>query len=113
LRREIGIIVRDSKVVNALIATFEHDWETSGFEETSDAAKTAAPSTDGKAKATRALEKQMSPLKSTLKKAIKQAVTQAGKEVVTQGDLKSTVKGVVKTAVKEAVKEIVDEVQGR
>ena len=108
-RREIGIIVRDAKVMNALIATFETDWEASGFEETGDPLKSAAARTGGKAKATRALEKQMSPLKSTLKKVIKQAISQAGKEAVEQGDLKSTVKGVVKTAVKEAVKEMVED----
>src|SRR5450755_1386053 len=33
LRREIGIIVRDSKVVKTLLATFEQDWAASGFDE--------------------------------------------------------------------------------
>ena len=44
LRREIGIIVRDSKVVNTLLATFEEDWVSTGFDEARDAVKTdAAP----------------------------------------------------------------------
>ena len=38
-RREIGIIVRDSKVVNTLLATFEKDWEASGFVDSHAAAK--------------------------------------------------------------------------
>jgi len=107
-RREIGIVVRDAKVVKALVETFEKDWASSGFDETRDAVKKNDPAVPEKAaKATRALAKEMRPLKTTLKKAIKQAVSKAGKEALADGELKSTVKHVVKTAVKEAVKEIV------
>jgi phosphatidylserine/phosphatidylglycerophosphate/cardiolipin synthase-like enzyme len=109
LRREIGIIVRDAKVVKTLVDTFEKDWATTGFEEARDTAKKEDPEVPEKAaKATRALAKEMRPLKTTLKKAIKQAVSKAGKDALVQGEeLKSTVKHVVKSAVKEAVKEIV------
>ena len=108
LRREIGIMVHDAKVVKTLLATFEQDWAASGFDEVK--ASLAAP-TEITAKAAHALAKEMPPLQTTLKKAIKQAVSRAGKEVVANGDLKSTVKGAVKAAVKEAVKEIVQERQ--
>ena len=104
-RREIGILVREPKVVNALLATFEKDWESSGFDEARDAGKADAEP-KSTAKATRALVKEMAPLKSTLKKAIKQAVAKAGKEAAVNGELKSTVKHAVKAAVKEAVKEM-------
>jgi phosphatidylserine/phosphatidylglycerophosphate/cardiolipin synthase-like enzyme len=104
-RREIGILVREPKVVNALLATFEKDWESSGFDEARDAGKADAEPKSS-AKATRALAKEMAPLKSTLKKAIKQAVAKAGKEAAANGELKSTVKHAVKAAVKEAVKEM-------
>jgi phosphatidylserine/phosphatidylglycerophosphate/cardiolipin synthase-like enzyme len=109
LRREIGIIVREMKVVKGLIDTFEKDWAASGFDEARDAVKKDDPQVQPAkaAKATRALAKEMRPLKSTLKKAIKQAVSKAGKEALAEGELKSTVKHVVKTAVKEAVKEMV------
>jgi len=115
LRREIGIIVRDSKVVNTLLETFEKDWVSTGFDEARDAVKAnAAPSQPvTTAKATRALVKEMPPLKTTLKRAIKQAVTRAGKEALAHGELKSTVKHAVKIAVKEAVKEMVQEEQAR
>ena len=106
LRREIGIIVRDSTVVNALLATFEKDWLSTGFDEVRDAVKTnAAAEPEAAAKATRALVKAMPPLRKSLKKAIKQAVTTAGKEAQAHGALKSTVKEAVKRAVKEAVQE--------
>ena len=111
LRREIGIIVRDSKAVKTLLETFEKDWVSTGFDEARDAVKTnaAAAAPQPTAKATRALAKEMPPLKTTLKKAIKQAVTRAGKEAVAHGELKATVKHAVKVAVKEAVKEMVRE----
>ena len=108
-RREIGIIVRDAKVVKTLLATFKKDWMSTGFDEAREAAKTAAPLSAKTAKATRALKKQMAPLKTTVKKAIRSAATRAGKDAVAHGELKSTVKDAVKTAMKEAVKEMVEE----
>jgi len=111
LRREIGIIVRDAKVLKTLLATFEEDWAATGSDEARDTVKAEEPPPEQTAKATRALAKQMPPLQSSLKKAIKQAVTKAGKEALTQGALKSTVKSAVKTAVKEAVKELAQEEQ--
>jgi cardiolipin synthase len=111
LRREIGIIVRDAKVVKTLLDTFEKDWASTGFEEAHDAVKTEAEADQPKTteKATRALVKEMPPLKTSLKRAIRQAVTRAGKEAVAHGELKATVKRAVKTAVKEAVKEMAEE----
>ena len=112
-RREIGLIVREPKVVKALLATFEKDWESTGFDEGLEAVKTdakeAKPTTTEKA--TKALVKEMPPLQTTLKKAIKQAVARAGKEAVANGELKSTVKDAVKTAVKEAVHEMAQQAQ--
>jgi phosphatidylserine/phosphatidylglycerophosphate/cardiolipin synthase-like enzyme len=111
LRREIGIIVRDEKVLKTLIATFEEDWTATGSDEARDAVKAEEPPPEQTAKATRALAKQMPPLQSSLKKAIRQAVTKAGKDALTHGALKSTVKSAVKTAVKEAVEELAQEEQ--
>ncbi len=106
LRREIGIMVRDSKVVKGLFATFEEDWASSGFDDARNAVKKDTVATETTAKATRALVKEMMPLRTTLKKAIKQAVSRAGQEAQAHGELKSTVKEAVKQAVKEAVSEL-------
>lgn len=113
LRREIGIIVRDPKVVHTLLATFAKDWESTGFDEARDAVKTdtAPPQPETTAQAIRVLAKEMPPLRTTLKKAIKQAVTKAGQEALAYGDMKSTLKDAVKRAVKEAVNEMVQEEQ--
>jgi phosphatidylserine/phosphatidylglycerophosphate/cardiolipin synthase-like enzyme len=113
-RREIGIIVRDAKVVNGIVATFEKDWESTGFDEIHDAVSSepeAPPA--AAAKATRALAREMKPLTSTVKQAIKKAVSKAGEEVPGQAEMKATVKGAVKKAIKQAVKELVQEEQGR
>ena len=59
------------------------------------------------AKATRALVKEMPPLRTALKKAIKQAVSRAGEDAVAHADVKMAVKEAVKKAVNEAVTEIV------
>ena len=112
-RREIGLIVRDAKVVNGLRDTFEKDWDSTGIDEARDIVKTEAEAANPKKteRATRALVKEMPPLRSTLKKAIRQAVNRAGKDALAHGELKSTVKAAVKTAVKEAVKEMVQEAE--
>ena len=109
LRREIGIIIRDQKVVKALVATFDKDWESTGFDEAHDTAKksAAAEQPEPTAKVTRALAKEMPPLKTAFKKAIKQAVAKAGKEAAANSQLKSTVKHAAKAAIREAVKEMV------
>jgi cardiolipin synthase len=110
LRREIGIIVGDAKVLKALLATFESDWASTGYDETRETMKgNAEAEPKPTAKASRALAKEMPPLKTTLKKAIKQAVAKAGQDSLEHGNLKSTVKSIVKTAMKEAVAEMAQE----
>jgi cardiolipin synthase A/B len=104
-RREIGIIVRDAKIVKRLHDIFDKDWASTGFDEANETAKTAlAP--EGAVKALSALSKEMPPLQTTVKEAIKQAVNNAGNESLTLGGMKATLKGAVKEAMKEAVKEI-------
>lgn len=111
LRREIGIILKDPTVVKTLIATFKTDWEATGFDEARESAKKETPHLPPEisAKATRALEKEMPPLRTALKKAIKQAAARVGEDALALGELKSTVKDAVKRAVKEAVQEMVHE----
>jgi phosphatidylserine/phosphatidylglycerophosphate/cardiolipin synthase-like enzyme len=106
-RREIGMVVGDAAIVKTLLATFESDWASTGLDETRETVNAnAKPEPQPTVKATRALAKEMPPLKSTLKKAIKQAVAKAGQDSLAHGNLKSTVKSIVKTAMKEAVAEM-------
>jgi phosphatidylserine/phosphatidylglycerophosphate/cardiolipin synthase-like enzyme len=96
-RREIGIIVRDPRLVNELLGTFEKDWDSTGFEELHAAgAEEPAPSPPAEAE---------QALATAIKQAVRKAVARAGPEVLDNGNLTTAVKHTVRKAVKEAVKE--------
>ncbi len=109
LRREIGIVLREASVVKTLIATFEKDWAATGIDEAVEERDAVKAETESNAKATRALVKEMPPLRVTLKNAIKKAVARAGQEALAHPEMKATVKDAVKKAMKEAVNEIAEE----
>ncbi|MGH9509035.1 MAG: phospholipase D-like domain-containing protein [Terriglobales bacterium] len=101
-RREIGVIVRDPKVVNSLLAVFERDWASTALAKE----QNAAPALDAGA-----LAKELQPLAHTVRQAVKKAVANADGEALADGEVKATVKKAVKKAVKEAMKEAVQEKQ--
>jgi phosphatidylserine/phosphatidylglycerophosphate/cardiolipin synthase-like enzyme len=110
LRREVGMIVRDPKVIRGLIATFESDWasnETGQVKETSSMPEKEIRQT------VKVITKELPPLASTVKKAVKRVVAKAGQEAFADAKVKATVKKVVKRAVKEAVKEVAAEAKPR
>ena len=106
-RREVGLIIRESKVVKKLLGTFESDWSGTdpGDEKpTPEEAPTEVPKKEVE-KAVAVLVHELRPLTGTVKKAVKKVVAQAGEEVLHDKIVKSTVKKVIKKAVKKAVKE--------
>jgi cardiolipin synthase len=113
-RRELGLIVQDTKVVKKLIEIFESDWDpkrsTKAKEEKKEEKKEEAVALDKESeKALKVLEKDMTPIVSAMKKAVKRAVTKAGEEVLGEKGVKDDMKDVVKQAVKDAVTEAVKE----
>jgi len=107
-RREVGLIVRESRIVKKLLATFEADWSSDGALE-EEAPKEEAPTPARKKETEKALAvlvQELRPLTGTVKKAVKKVVAQAGEEVLQDKMVKSTVKKVIKKAVKKAVKEV-------
>jgi phosphatidylserine/phosphatidylglycerophosphate/cardiolipin synthase-like enzyme len=121
-RRELGLIVRDSKVVSKLIETFDSDWtdtrrkKASKVKDISDAkAADSAKNTDDEKpisthdaqKAVRVLTKELNPLLVNVKRAVRTAVAKVGDDVLSDKGVKDTMKKVVKKAVKDAVKEAV------
>ena len=124
-RREVGLILRDSKVVGKLIETFESDWTETGSKraprstDQSDSDTADAPEEAGRApmsvkdtnKAVQVLTKELSPLAASVKKAVRSAVAKVGDDVLGDKGVKDTMKKVVKKAVKEAVKEAVHDAQ--
>jgi phosphatidylserine/phosphatidylglycerophosphate/cardiolipin synthase-like enzyme len=118
LRRELGLIVQDAKVVKTLIETFESDWGVTNAKKTAapkepdaPAGESATVSAKEAEKAVQVLTKELDPLAVSVKKAVRKAVAKAGEDVLRDKDVKDTMKKVVKKAVKEAVKEAVHDAQ--
>jgi phosphatidylserine/phosphatidylglycerophosphate/cardiolipin synthase-like enzyme len=108
-RRELGLIVRDSKVVKKLLATFDSDWATTNavheekheHEEEQKQEKGLQKDTE---KALASLVQELHPLTETVSKAVRKVAAQKGGPMLSNKMVKSTVKKVVKKAVRQAVK---------
>ncbi len=104
-RREVGVIVREPKVVTGLIKTFETDWAMSAIGENR---QSEANLKDIK-KGVKELVKELSPLNPIVKEALKEAASEAGSASLNMQEVKETVKEAVKEAVQERVDELVKE----
>jgi cardiolipin synthase len=106
-RREVGLIIRESKIVKQLIECFESDWSSTDGA-TDDGMKKDQPEVPKKhvVRATKVLAKELHPLEATVKKAVKKVVAEAGEDVLADKRVKTTVKKMVKKAIKQAVKEV-------
>ena len=104
-RREVGLIVRESKVVARLCDVFDADWGTK---------ETAAPKqvTPGDLKKRlKATVKKLSPLDPLVKEAVDDVVSKKGNTNLNPKEVKETVQKAVKEAVRERVGEILSESQ--
>ena len=104
-RREVGVIVREPKVVSGLIKTFEADWAASAEQEN------PHPEADLKdiKRAVKDLVKELSPLNPIVEEAIKEAQSETESVIMNPQEMKETVKEAVKEAVRERVEEMVNE----
>ena len=104
-RREVGVIVREPRVVNGLIKTFEADWAASAVE--------AIPQSHANLKeikkTVKELVKELSPLNPLVEEAIKEAQSETETLSMNPQEMKETVKEAVKEAVRERVEEMVNE----
>jgi cardiolipin synthase len=106
-RRELGLIVRDSKIVKKLLATFESDWSATNpapVEKMSPAKESREATKNETEKAVAVLVEELHPLSAAVTKAVKNVAAQTGGEMLPDKVVKSTVKKVVKKAVKQAVR---------
>ena len=108
-RREVGLIIREKKIVKQLTECFESDWSSTDAA-TDSAMKKDQPEVPKKhvVRATKVLAKELHPLEATVKKAVKKVVAEAGEDVLGDKRVKTTVKKMVKKAIKQAVKEVAD-----
>lgn len=109
LRRELGLIVRDSKIIKKLTDTFESDWAAIEATKEREVKEEQAPEIPKKdtEKAAQALAQDMLPISLKIITAVKKAV--AGEEAPEQKMVKNAVKKIVKKAFKDAVKEAAQE----
>ena len=105
LRREVGVIVREPKVVKGLIKAFEADWAMIPVAEKQQS--DVQPKT--LKKAMKALVKELSPLNPIVKEALKEAAAETASADLNLQEVKETVKEAVKEAVQERVEEMVKE----
>ena len=102
-RREVGVIVRDSKVVSGLVNTFEADWGVK------DTAETIQDTPQVLKKKLKEMVEKLSPLNPLVKEAVQEVVSKKGNAGLNKKDVKETVEKAVKEAVRERVQEMLNE----
>jgi len=102
-RREVGVIVRNSKIVNGVANTFEADW---GTKET---AETIADTPRVLKKKLKDMVEKLSPLNPLVKEAVREVVSKEGNTDLNKAEVKETVEKAVKEAVRERVQEMLNE----
>jgi cardiolipin synthase A/B len=102
-RREVGVIVQDSRVVRRLHDTFEADW---GMKETADTLQ-ATPQT--LKKALKKTVEKLSALDPLVKEAVDEVVSKKGNAGLNTNGVKETVTRAVKEAVRERVQEMLNQ----
>lgn len=104
-RREVGVIVRGSKLVNGLVKTFEADWELKQV------AADAQISTGEMKRKLKTMVKRLSPLNPLVKEAISDVVSKEGGKELDSSEMKTSVEKAVKEAVRERVSEMLNEAE--
>jgi cardiolipin synthase A/B len=104
-RREVGIIVRESKLVSHLVRTFELDWER---KEAAEGEQDTPREIKQKLKT---MVAKLSPLNPLVKEAVREVVSNGGNGNATldSDEMKETVEHAVKEAVRERVAEMLNE----
>ena len=105
-RREVGVIIRDSKAVNSVVRIFEEDWSlTAGAVTKASQESAGASASETATKAAEAVAQELPPVAPVITEVVKDLV---GKTVDVGIDNKE-VEAIVKKAVKKAVREVVVE----
>jgi cardiolipin synthase A/B len=102
-RREVGVIVRDAKVMSGVVSTFEADWAAK------ETAETLADTPQVLKKKLKEMVEKLSPLNPLVKEAVKEVVSKEGSAGLNKTDVKETVEKAVKEAVRERVQEMLNE----
>jgi hypothetical protein len=106
-RREVGLIVRNQKVVSGITNTFEADWAA---KDTIVSAETTQTNRRALKKSLKANMEKLSPLDPLVKEALEEVVSKTdGSATLNTREMKDTVEKAVKEAVRERVQEMLSE----
>ena len=109
-RREVGVILRDSKVVTAIARVFETDWnaiETSaGVPAREDATVVVAKAA---AKAAEAITRDLPSVAPVVEKVVQQVVGDGSNVELDHAEVEASVKDAIEHAVRTTVKQMVEE----
>ena len=117
-RRELGLIIREPKVLKKLLTTFDSDWATTNAsieeirDQHEDEPKEKKRQQVDTEKALASLVEELHPVTATVKQAVRKVAAQEDGRTLSNKMLKSAVKKVVKKAVKQAVKAVERESDG-
>lgn len=102
-RREVGVIVRVSKVVDGLVDAFEADWARKKVTGDPEAVTRQIK------KKLKITAKKLSTLNPLVKEAVSEVISKAGSKALDSSEIKETVGKAVKEAVRERVSEMLNE----
>ena len=113
-RREIGVIIRDSKVVNSMVRIFEEDWGSTQVlkaesKKPSEKQEAGVPVTKAASKTAELVAKDLPRVAPVVEQALQQIVGSEANVELDHKEVEATVKDAVKKAVKGLVREAVEE----
>jgi len=113
-RREIGIIIADSKIAEVITKTFNEDWERTGAKATAeikDAKDASAPTEKIAKRVAKAMTKELPPVGPVVEIMIQELAGEGVELDLNSDKLQDSVKDAVKSAVKEAVREVFEDAE--
>ncbi len=105
-RREVGVLVRDPKVVSAVVKTFEADWEKATAER--DKGDTGSPGERIAKKVAKAVAREIPAVAPIVTGAVQEVVGELRDMNMIPEEVEALVKGAVKEAVKDVVRTAVE-----
>ena len=112
-RREIGVVIRDAKVVNAMVRVFEEDWDSAGVSKAQPGREEAeAPVAKAASKAAEVITNELPPVAPVVQHVVQEIVGREANVDLDHKEVEATVKDAVKEAVRELVREAVEEAVG-
>ncbi len=112
-RREVGVIIRDQSAVNAVVRTFEADWDSTTVPETAVPREQAPSPQKTAAKAAAAIAKDIPSVAPVVEQVVQKLVGDKVEVELDNKHVEASVKKAVQEAVREVVEQAVEQHQGK